>query len=1175
MDKVLKPERFDASPNSAEAAKQWRHWLITFENFLAALPQQGLNKLRVLVNYVSPDVYELIGEAETYEEAIDTLKALYVKTPNEILARHSLATRKQQTGESLDEYLQALKTLSKDCNFRQVTAVQYRDEAIRDAFISGLISSNIRQRLLENKTLDLQTAFDQARALDIAQKSSESYKLPFLPTAASTRKLSEDKYQKGENSDGTTLASTQSPKCFFCGFDMHPRSKCPARDLTCSNCQKKGHYKRVCRSKRQGEPATAALNRPALATVQTVAAKTLSKACVDITINDKQIKALVDSGSSDCFIHPHIVQSLRLQKHDTNEHVSMATSSLTAKMPGYCIADIKLNDTIYENVKLFILQDLCADIILGQDWQEQHESVTITYGGPVSPLKLCNLTTLNVPPPSLFQYLSADVKPIATKSRKYSEEDQQFIAAETKRLLEEGIIEPSDSPWRAQVVVTKTEGRKKRMVIDYSQTINKFTQLDAYPLPRIDETVNKIAQYRVFSTIDLKSAYHQVPIKQSERQYTAFEANMSLYQFCRVPFGVTNGVAAFQRTMDAFISDESLEDTFAYLDDITICGRDQAHHDRNLERFLTAAKRKNLTYNEEKCVFSTRILSILGCVVSEGEIKPDPERLKPLQQLPPPSDIKSQKRVIGLFSHYSKWIRDFSKKVKPLNQNRKFPIEEEALEAFLSLKKDVESSVVCAIDESQPFELETDDSEFALAATLNQNNRPVAFFSRTLHGSELKHPAIEKEAAAIIEAVRHWKHYLTGKHFKLITDQKSVAFMLDTKHKGKIKNDKILRWRLELSTFSFDIIYRIGAENIPADTLSRVSMSICTGHLGKLHELHTSLCHPGVTRMAHFIKSRNLPYSMEEIREVTRVCKVCAECKPQFFRPEPRYLVKATQPFERLNIDFKGPLPSNNQNKYILTVIDEFSRFPFGFPCKDVSSKTVIQCLCSLFSIFGMPAYIHSDRGSGFMNVELKTFLHQKGIATSRTTSYNPAGNGQVERCNGTVWRAINLALKTHQLPVKYWQEVISDALHSLRSLLCTATNATPHERLFSFQRKSTSGQSMPTWLTKPGPIFLQRHVRNSKFEPLVDEVELIEANPNFAHVRFPDGREDTVSLKHLAPQGNTIPQCQNEIETKESNSSTDLAPIEPELPQTLHQSEPQELRRSERIRRAPDRLGY
>ena len=121
-----------------------------------------------------------------------------------------------------------------------------------------------------------------------------------------------------------------------------------------------------------------------------------------------------------------------------------------------------------------------------------------------------------------------------------------------------------------------------------------------------------------------------------------------------------------------------------------------------------------------------------------------------------------------------------------------------------------------------------------------------------------------------------------------------------------------------------------------------------------------------------------------------------------------------------------------------------------------------------------MPAYIHSDRGTGFMNAELKTFLHQKGIATSCTTSYNLEGNRQVQQYNGTVWKTINLALKKHQLPVKYWQEVISDALHSIRSLMCSGTNAIPHERLFSFQCKSTSGQSMITWLTTPGLLLLQ-----------------------------------------------------------------------------------------------------
>ncbi len=143
MDKVLRPERFDTSPNAQDASKSWRHWLATFENFVAVIPGEEVNKLNVLINYVSSDVYQLFCDAATYDEAINLLKNLYVKTPNEIFARHKLATRKQQSGESLDEYLQELKTLSKDCNFGNVTASQYCDEAVRDAFIAGLSSTSI------------------------------------------------------------------------------------------------------------------------------------------------------------------------------------------------------------------------------------------------------------------------------------------------------------------------------------------------------------------------------------------------------------------------------------------------------------------------------------------------------------------------------------------------------------------------------------------------------------------------------------------------------------------------------------------------------------------------------------------------------------------------------------------------------------------------------------------------------------------------------------------------------------------------------------------------------------------------------------------------------------------------------------------------------------------------
>ena len=239
--------------------------------------------------------------------------------------------------------------------------------------------------------------------------------------------------------------------------------------------------------------------------------------------------------------------------------------------------------------------------------------------------------------------------------------------------------------------------------------------------------------------------------------------------------------------MDDFITNESLSDAFAYLDDVTICGHDQAHHDKNLDNFLAAAKRKKLTYNEDKCRFSVRTLNILGSIVSEGEIRPDSDRLKPLQQLPPSTDSKSLKRVHGMLSYYSQWIKNFSEKIRPLINTKQFPLNENALDVFKLLKNDVEKSVVGAIDERLPFEIETDASEFSLAATLNQNGRPVAFFTRMLNNAELKYPSIEKEAAAIIEAIRKWKHYLTGKRFVLITDQQSVAYMFDKNHGNKIK----------------------------------------------------------------------------------------------------------------------------------------------------------------------------------------------------------------------------------------------------------------------------------------------------------------------------------------------------------------------------------------------------
>ncbi|MCP3694687.1 MAG: hypothetical protein GY917_20985, partial [Planctomycetaceae bacterium] len=207
--------------------------------------------------------------------------------------------------------------------------------------------------------------------------------------------------------------------------------------------------------------------------------------------------------------------------------------------------------------------------------------------------------------------------------------------------------------------------------------------------------VNQIAQFKVYSTIDLKSAYHQLPIRPEDRLYTAFEADGRLYHFLRVPFGVTNGVSVFQREMDRMVDRYGLRATFPYLDNVTICGHDQQDHDANLQKFLHTAK--------------------------------------------------------------------------TLLKSTSFPLSADARAAFCGIKDDIAKATMHAVDVSVPFQVESDASEFELAETLNQAGRPVAFFSRTLQGPETRHSSVEKEAQAIVEAVRHWKHYLAGKRFTLLT----------------------------------------------------------------------------------------------------------------------------------------------------------------------------------------------------------------------------------------------------------------------------------------------------------------------------------------------------------------------------------------------------------------------
>ena len=276
--------------------------------------------------------------------------------------------------------------------------------------------------------------------------------------------------------------------------------------------------------------------------------------------------------------------------------------------------------------------------------------------------------------------------------------------------------------------------------------------------------------------------------------------------------------------------------------------------------------------------------------------------------------------------------------------------------------------------------------------------------------------------------------------------------------------------------------------------------------------------------------------------------------KPQFIRTEGT-LIKATAPFQRLSVDFKGPLPQSNKgNQYLFTIIDEYSRFPFAYACRDMTSKTVVHCFNHLFSIFGMPDMVHSDRATDFLSTETTDYLLGKSIAYSNTSRYNPQGNGQVEKLNETLWKAIQVTLHSRNLKSSDWEQVLPDALHSIRSLLCTATNETPHERLFNFTRKSTSGKTVPSWV-KPGPILVRNQPKRGKNDPPVVPATLLHANPQYAHVRLQSGRETTVNLRDVSRHPEAAVES-SEIDLPLQHHEN----LQQQLPQQQHQQQQQTL---------------
>lgn len=422
--------------------------------------------------------------------------------------------------------------------------------------------------------------------------------------------------------------------------------------------------------------------------------------------------------------------------------------------------------------------------------------------------------------------ISINSPPIKQRYYPVSPFKQKLIDIEIDKMLAAGVIENSNSSWSSPVLLVPKKDGEMRFCVDFRK-VNALSERDAYPLPYISAILDKLGGARFLSSLDLKSAYWQVELEEDSKQYTAFTVpGRGLYQFRRLPFGIHNAPATFQRLIDTVLGPELQPFVFCYLDDIIVISPDFDTHLKILETVFHRLKAAGLTLNKEKSKFCRAELRYLGFVVNRHGILVDPAKVEAITNLPTPKSVTEVRRIIGMLSWYRRFVPSFSDLISPftglLRKGAKFSWDDKCQEAFGKVKDVLVSAPILSCPRfDQEFILQTDASAYGVGAVLYQvyddREHVICYVSRSLSRQERVYSATERELLAVLFAIEKLRCYLEGAKFSVVCDHYSLQWLDNLKN----PQGRLGRWALRLQQFDYKVIHRKGRDNVVADALSR------------------------------------------------------------------------------------------------------------------------------------------------------------------------------------------------------------------------------------------------------------------------------------------------------------------------------------------------------------------
>ena len=639
--------------------------------------------------------------------------------------------------------------------------------------------------------------------------------------------------------------------------------------------------------------------------------------------------------------------------------------------------------------------------------------------------------------------------------RPQSAKAQEEIQTQITKLLENQIV-PCTEPRYSQVHLVK-QADKIRMVIDYRRLNNETTSI-TWPMTRVDEALQRIGTHKpkYFAKLDMTSGYHQISMDPDSQKYTAFITYLGLFKWLCIPFGLKGAPAHFQKVMATIVLQGLLYKILeVYLDDILIYATTEQELVNRVQLVLERFRKYKLKLNPKKCVFGVTEVTFLGHTITKDGITFSQHKREHAVNFLKPNTQKDMKKFLGVATYFCTHIRNYTEIARPLrdlinpyNPRLKIKWTLELEKAFSDVKESINNiPTLFFVKEALPIYLKTDASDYGIGGYLyqleNEVELPIAFLSKSLTPQERRWATPDKEAYAIIYALLKLRYLLRDIHFTLLTDHKNLTY-INLDFKSRVK-----RWKLIIQEYDFDIKHVPGRDNVAADAFSRLIPIDCPSsndliavdELNLLDEIdipderyeqiasvHNSIeGHWGLEKTIYrLIHAKNLKWRKmrQHTKKFIQLCPCCQKMsmlKPQITAK--RYIRSVYTPWQKINIDTIGPLPiDEDMNKYIIVIIDCFSRFVLLYPSKDASAKSAAYAVLNCIGLFGSPYEILSDNGKQYVNDIIKELMYFIGTEQTLTCAYSHEENAIVERANKEVMRHLR-NLMFHQLVLTRWSK--------------------------------------------------------------------------------------------------------------------------------------------------------